>query len=80
MKKSNQKEVGGGPFQIMRKGPFVWIMLIIWSVGSCLFSLVMPNQVVYYQKGCGKVKGDQQIAASECHCPWPGKFNFCDLQ
>ena len=38
------------------------------------FTTVMPNQVVYYQQGGGKVNSDQQIAASEWHCPWPGPF------
>ena len=51
---------------IMRKEPFVWIMLIIWGVGSYFFTIAMPNPVVYYQKGRGKVSGYQQIAASAC--------------
>ena len=54
--------------------------LIIWSVGSIFFTIGMPNQVVYYQKGRGKVGGDQHIAVSACHCPWPGRFIFRDLQ
>ena len=36
----------------------------------------MPNQVVYEQRGCGKVSSDQQIATSEWHCPWPGHFDW----
>ena len=54
--------------------------LIFWSVGSYFFTIAMPNQVMYYQKGRGKVSGDQQIAVSACHCPWAGRFIFNDLQ
>ena len=52
---------------IMRKEPF------IWSVGSYSCTIAMPNPVVYYQKGRGKVSGYQQIAASAC-------FIFSNLQ
>ena len=37
------------------------------------YYIVMPNPVVYYQKGRGKVSGYQQIAAS-------ASFIFSDLQ
>ena len=54
--------------------------LITWSVGSYFFSIAMPIQVVFYQKGRGEVRGDQQIAVSSSHFPWPGRFIFSDFQ
>ena len=71
----NNQKAECGPFND-EKGAFCLnnaYYLIIWSVGSYSFTIAMPNPVVYYQKGRGKVSGYQQIAASAC-------FIFSNLQ